>query len=382
MRLLVLTLAFVLSAAVPAAAPAAAVHAAVPDRAVTDTARTAPTFNGTVHAVAYLGTTVYVGGSFTRAHWGGRNWPRERLAAFDSRTGALLSWAPTADGTVRALAAAPGAVYVAGDFHRIAGKRRDSLARLNPNGNPLTPFRHFLAGTPYALAIGNGRLYLGGKFSVVSGRRQSNLAAFDLATGRLDPRWRPVADDRVQTLAAVGGRVFVGGAFRGIGGDRTAARLAAVDAGSGALDRTFRPAVSAEVNDIAVDGSGVYAATGGQGGRAVAFRLDGRPRWQRVFDGDTTAITLAGGIAYVGGHFDRVCRTARNGPHGSCLDGSVPRVKLAAITTAGSLTTWNPRANGVIGVRVLSTDPATGSLDAGGDFTTIGGQIRPRFARF
>lgn len=355
---------------------------AAPARAVTNTARTAPTFNGTVHAVAYLGTTVYVGGSFTRANWGGRSWPRERLAAFDSRTGALLKWAPTADGTVRALAATRGAVYVAGDFHRIAGKRRDSLARLHPTSSALTPFRHFITGTPYTLAIGAGRLYLGGSFTTVNGRRQANLAAFNLATGVLDPRWKPVADGRVHNVTAVGGRVFLGGAFRAVNGDQGAARLAAVDGGSGALDRRFRPTVTAEVNDIAVDGTGVYAATGGQGGRAVALGLDGRNRWQRVFDGDTTAITIVGGILYVGGHFDRVCLTTRNGPHGSCLDGSVPRVKLAAITAAGRLTAWNPQANGVIGVRVLATDPVSGALDAGGDFTTIGGQVRPRFARF
>ncbi|HWS38740.1 MAG TPA: hypothetical protein VN408_39135 [Actinoplanes sp.] len=355
---------------------------AAPARAVTNTARTAPTFNGTVHAVAYLGTTVYVGGSFTRANWGGRNWPRERLAAFDSRTGALLKWSPTADGTVRALAATRGAVYVAGDFHRIAGKRRDSLARLHPTDNTLTPFRHFITGTPYTLAIGNGRLYLGGSFTTVNRHRQANLAAFNLATGTLDTRWQPAADGRVHNVAAVGGRVFLGGAFRAVNGDRSAARLAAVDGVSGALDRHFRPAVTAEVNDIAVNGTGVYAATGGQGGRAIAFGLDGRTRWQRVFDGDTTAIALVGGALYVGGHFDRVCLTTRNGPHGSCLDGSVPRVKLAAMTATGRLTAWNPQANGVIGVRVLATDPSSGALDAGGDFTTIGGQVRPRFARF
>ncbi|WP_430781206.1 hypothetical protein [Actinoplanes sp. G11-F43] len=369
MRLLVLILAVVLTTAVPA-------------HAVTSTTRTAPTFNGTVHAVAYLGTTVYVGGSFTKASWNGRNWPRERLAAFDARTGALLSWAPTADGTVRALAAGAGAVYAAGNFHRVTGLRRDSIAKLHPTTGSLFSFRHHITGTPYTLATGNGRLYLGGSFTMVSGRRQANLAAFTLATGAIDTGWQASADDRVHTVSTAGGRVYVGGAFKTVNGEKRTARLAAVDAGTGVLDRYFRPDAPAEVNAITVDGSGVYAATGGQGGRAFAYALDGRTRWQRVFDGDTTAIVTIGGIVFVGGHFDRVCTTARNGPHGSCLDGSVPRVKLAAITGEGTLTDWDPKANGVIGVRVLSTDPYSGVLDAGGDFTTIGGQIRPRFARF
>ena len=369
MRLLVLTLLFVLTAAAPAQAVAAA-------------ARLAPTFDGTVHAVAYLGGTVYVGGSFTKASWGGRTYPRARLAAFDGRTGALLNWAPPADGTVRALAAAPGAVYAAGNFHRVAGEKRDSIVRLSPVAGTVAAFRHEIVGTPYALAIGNGRLYLGGSFTGVSGRKQRNLAAFSLVTGRLDTGWRASSDDRVHALAAAGGQVLLGGAFRSVNTDTAAVRLAAVHGATGVVARYFRPKVTAEVTAVAVDRTGVYVATGGQGGRAIAYTFGGTARWQRVFDGDATAITTIGGVAYVGGHFDRVCLTARNGPQGSCLDGSVPRIKLAAITADGRLTDWNPQANGVIGVRVLSADPATGALDAGGDFTTIGGQVRPRFARF
>jgi hypothetical protein len=367
-RLLVLTLLFVLAAAAPA-------------RAVESTARLAPTFNGTVYTVAHQGSTVYVGGAFTKAAWNGRTYPRNRLAAFDGRTGALLSWAPPADGTVRALAAAPGAIYAAGGFHRVAGEKRDSIARLSPTADTVDAFQHDIDGTPYALAIGDGRLYLGGSFTAVSGRKKRNVAAFSLATGRLDNKWRAASDDRVHALAVAGDRVFLGGAFRRVNATKGTSRLAAVHATTGLLDPGFRPKVPAEVNAVAIDADGVYAATGGQGGRAVAYGFDGVTRWQRVFDGDATAITTIAGTAYVGGHFDRVCLTARNGPQGNCVGGSVPRVKLAAITGDGRLTDWNPQANGIIGVRVLSTDPS-GALNAGGDFTTIGGLVRARFARF
>ena len=133
---------------------------------------------------------------------------------------------------------------------------------------------------------------------------------------------------------------------------------------------------------LAVDGSGVYAAAGGVGGWAFAYTYAGAPRWQRVFDGDTAAIATAGGVIYIGGHFDNACLTARNGVHGGCTDGSLPRVKLAAVTDTGELTAWAPQANGVIGVRVLSVNRATATLQAGGDFTKVAGLDRRRFASF
>lgn len=343
---------------------------------------TTPTFNGGVYAIAHRGPVVYLGGSFTSATYRGRVYPRLRLAALDARTGALLSWAPAADGTVRALAAAGETIYAAGDFHAVGGQARDSLAALSPGSSAVLGFQHSLTGTAYTLTSGNGRLYLGGSFTDVDGHRRAGLAAFTLADGALDPVWRPRADDAVHTLVAYGGRVYAGGGFHTIDEVHGTLRLAALHGRTGEVQEDFLPRAPAEVRSLAIDHTGVYAATAGVGGRAVAYSFTGKLRWQRVFDGDAAAIATTGTLTYVGGHFDSACLTSKNGIHGACVDGSRPRYKLAAITPTGDLAPWAPRGNGVIGVRVLSVNPATGSLAAGGDFTTIDDQDRRRLALF
>ena len=353
-----------------------------PARAVSASPEKAPLFNGSVYAVAYRGSTVYVGGSFTSVGWGGRSYDRQRLAAFDASSGALLNWSPAADATVRALAVSGSSIYAGGDFHRVSGWRRDALARIDASSGAVGSFSHAVTGAPYALAAGNGRLYVGGSFASVDGTARRNLAAFSLTGGRLDRNWLAGADDSVHALALAGPRIYAGGAFHKVNDVSGTLRIAALSATSGGVFSAFRPNAPAQVNALATDGNGVYAATGGQGGKVLAYSGGGAVRWTRTFDGDTVAVATLGGTVYVGGHFDRACLTNRNGSQGACTDGAVNRVKLAAINTRGDLTPWAPQANGVIGVRALAVDRPQGTIAAGGDFTTINSQNRKRLAFF
>ncbi|WP_412746525.1 LamG-like jellyroll fold domain-containing protein [Krasilnikovia sp. MM14-A1004] len=349
---------------------------------VDSTPSTAPSFNGSVFAIAYRGDTVYVGGSFTKAIVAGKSVARNRLAAFDGRTGALLPWNPGADNTVRALATDGTVMYAAGDFGVIGAQNRDSLAGLDPTTGVPTALKHGILGQPNALAVAGGRLYLGGRITGVDGVTRANLAAFNTVTGALDTGWAPTTDDTVNALAVANNKIYIGGRFHRANNVPSTLRLTAVDPVTGVVDTTFKPKPAYQVFALSSDATSVYAALGGQGGRALAYTFAGATRWTRVFDGDIQAVTVFGGTTYVGGHFDNACTTTNNGAQGVCTDGSIPRVKLAAIDAQGNLLPWAPQANGVVGVRVMTSSVGLGIVSVGGDFTTINGLTQKRYAAF
>ena len=342
-----------------------------------------PSFNGAVLTIAYAKNTVYVGGDFTAAIVNGKPVARGRLAAIDARTGALLPWAPPADGRVKALVVSGTSIYLAGDFATVAGQKRDSLARVDATGALHSTFKHSIAGRPLAAFAAHGRLYVGGTITAVDGQARGRLAAFSLSSGKLDARWQPTADDQVETIAAGGGRVYVGGRFKKINNTSGYGRLAALDPAGATIVPTFKPQPPVITYALAVTGDAVYTAHGGQGGRVTRFTPEGALKWSATFDGDAQAVTVLGDTVYAGGHFDRACSTARTAAQGACVDGSDNRIKLAALSAAdGHLLDWTADANGVEGVLALASSAKLGAVAMGGSFTTVEGRQQKRFAQF
>jgi hypothetical protein len=168
---LVLAVATAIAASVVLSGPAGAVVSADPDNG---TCRT----NGRVNAVAYLGGTIYLGGSFTAVD--GR--PRNRLAACNASDGSLLSWNPSANNVVRALKVSPAGtrVYVGGHFTTIGGASRGHLAALRTSGGGLDAWDPGANGVfgAFGPAITSSRVAFGGEFTQAGGEAHQGLVQF------------------------------------------------------------------------------------------------------------------------------------------------------------------------------------------------------------
>jgi hypothetical protein len=177
------------------------------------------------------------------------------------------------NGTVWALAAANGAVYLGGDFTSVrppgaaAGTGevpRNHLAAFDAATGELLPFNPDLDAPVYALVASadGSRVYAGGEFLSVGGVAVRRLAAFDTASGALIGSWKVTASSGVRALEASGNTVYVGGDFGSLD-SQPRARLGAVDATSGAL-RAWAPGADAEVLAISSSKDGEKVYVGGR----------------------------------------------------------------------------------------------------------------------
>lgn len=361
--------------------------AAASPTATSETMRSTPahaaTFNGNVLAIAISHGTVYVGGNFTAARDASGTVQRSHLAAIDATTGQLRRWNPGANGEVDALAATKSRVYVGGEFDHLAGHVRRHLGAVTTSrqADIVRGWRQDADRYVKALVITKSGLYVGGGFHELGGVSRSGLALVR-RTGALDPNWHPRADDTVLALAAHKRRVYVGGLFRTLNGHSEAAKLAAVNRRSGRLVKRFNPLLEINVHGLDISRRLVFAAADGTGGHLRAYGPAGVRRVHVATDGGVNDVAVLGGSVYFGGHFDHVCKSEAVGAHGTCLDGSWQRGKLAAVSRHGRLRRWNPEANSLIGALALAASHHR--VFAGGAWQTLrnGAVHRPHFAKF
>ncbi|MBD1211072.1 MAG: VCBS repeat-containing protein, partial [Ignavibacteria bacterium] len=340
---------------------------------------TFPTFNGTVSAIGISGTTIYVGGSFTQATDapanGGVTVTRNRLAAIDMTTGALLPWNPNANNNVGVLTVDGSTVYVGGGFTNVGGQMRNQIAALDAVTGAATAWNPGSGATAInAIAVSGTTVYVGGAFSNIGGQSRNNIAAIDAGTG-LATAWNPNADADVTRIVISGGTIYVGGVFANIGG-QARNRIAALDAATGSAT-LWNPNANNTVLSMALSGTTLYVGgnftnIGGQVRNRIAalntlVNTNNATLWNPSAIGSVESIAITGTTVYVSGTFTNCGSAARNNI--GALDATVNTLNATA---------WNPNADaGVPSIAVSGSN-----VFVGGGFSTIGGSSRQRFAAF
>ncbi|WP_167882918.1 hypothetical protein [Leptospira langatensis] len=136
-----------------------------------------------VTSMVLNGTSLFVSGAFTTI--GGST--RSGIAALNPSTGAVLSWYPTGgmnipgNNTLRFLG---GVLYVSGNFTTIGGSTRNRLAALNPStGAVLSWYPTGGSSVPFSdMVLIGSVLIICGQFTTIGGVARIGIAAVDAST--------------------------------------------------------------------------------------------------------------------------------------------------------------------------------------------------------
>ncbi len=367
---------------------------------------------------------LYVGGAFTSI--GGQ--PRERIAALDAATGAVLNWNPGASHDVYAILPTESVVYVGGQFTSIGGQSRQYIAALDPVSGLATAWNAGADATVRCLARGGSKLYVGGSFKNIGGKQRWGLAEIESATGLATDwdlsriRWVPdfmsssTYPATIYNIIVNQSELFVVGDFNAWFGswniisktytkwtDTTFgdvygrswgfASLAITESkvyagGYGSpylvvLDRQTNRQISTPkltdgpVYTIAANSTGVFfggtfkTASIQPRANLAAFDLktDRLRDWAPTITGGTvSALAASESTLYVGGSFTAVNGEARNGL--AAFDLATGALKNWNPSVNG--TEWNPSANGTVRKLIVSGS----TIFASGDFIQVDGQTR------
>ena len=376
--------------------------------------------DGTVYAAAQVGSTMVVGGSFTRTQSSDPDhpYPTPYVLAFDASTGAVkTAFAPRLDGIVQAVLPGPveGTVYVGGLFKTMGGVAAKGLVLLSVADG--TRVRGFTTpaldnANVQTLARHRNRLFVGGAFTKVGGVVHRGLATLNATTGALDPfmasgvsvnhSWTTTSPSN-QVKASVGvSRISVTpdgtklvaiGNFKQVDG-ATHDQIAMWDlTGSTAALRPWNthrlePVCSTSYDsyardvDFSPDGSYfVLVTTGGYGPagslcdsatrwESAATGSDLQPTWVNYSGVDSLlSVAVTGQAVYVGGH-----QRWLDNPWGydSAGPGAVPRPGVGALDPQnGVALAWNPGRN-PRGAGTYVLYPTSSGLWMGSDTNYVG----------
>jgi hypothetical protein len=325
---------------------------------------------GIVSAIAFSGTALYIGGSFTSI--GG--FDINSLARFSKITGiADSTWNPNPNGNVWCMTIADNAIYIGGLFSQVNGISRNNIAKLSITTDLVDPLWNPSANNQvYALVNNGSDLFVGGTFTIIDGQPRNRLAKLSTTgTGLVDAIWNPNAytstGGAIRSLALSGSDLYVGGVFTNIGGQARSNIAKLITTGAGSADITWNPNSNNTVYSLALSGDALFAAglftnIGAQPLNYFAkLSLAGAGLADLTCNPNPNSwaysILPIGGDLYVGGSFSVIGGETRN--------------HVAKLKPTGEVDLlWNPD---VTGSTVWSLSGAQTHLYIGGNFTSVGG---------
>jgi hypothetical protein len=304
--------------------------------------------NGPVNAIAVSGNDLYVGGSFFNAGGvsGANNIARWNiLAAIWGQVGPSFA----INGPVYAIAISGNDVYVGGSFFNAGGvSNANNIARWNGTSWSAVGPTPSITGTVYAIAITDTEVYVGGIFSNAGGvSNANNIARF--ANSTWNALGTGITGGLVYAIAITGTNVFVGGSFTNAGGVPGTSNIARWNIASStwnlvgaanAINNTVR-AITISGNDVYVGGNFLNA-----GGASAADYLT---KWN-----GTTWTALLSGTA---------------GVYGPVFAIAVPSSNEVYIGGSFNDTGGNPLADRVAVYRTVGIAPTVVSIDLVGAST-------------
>jgi hypothetical protein len=374
--------------------------------------------DGTVRAIAVVGSLVVVGGNFDEVREAGtsKKLARHNLFAYDMKTGKISTvFTPKVDGTVHALQAGTGGwVYMAGTFKTVNGRSTGTVASVKTTTNQVhTGFKPNVNYRVTTMVRRGLRLYIGGSFTKAGGKSRTALARLNALTGAADGTFNfTVTNPRSGTLKVYklavdpsDTRMVINGTFTRVNG-QSRPQIAMINLGSGTAKlstwSTTQYADACNLNafdtymrgmDFSPDGKYfVVVTTGGPYGRttlcdsaarweASATGSGKKPTWVNWTGGDTLLSTsVTGAAVYVGGH-----QRYLDNPNGSDATGpgpgAVTRVGIGALNpSTGKALAWNPTRTLGHGVEALVAHPK--GLLVGSDTEELGKEYHGRLGMF
>ena len=292
--------------------------------------------NGVVWSQAVIGGTVFAGGNFTNARPAGsaageNTVGRTHLLSYSISTGVLnAAFKPTLNGQVRSVAASPDRtrLYIGGDFTRVNGADRNRVAAFDAVTGALLPWSADVNANVRAIAATDTTVYFGGSFTAVNGSTRSRAAAVS-SDGSLQS-WAPVAGTynvNAITVSPDGSRVALGGAFTTLNGSSNPGYGLGLVSGTGSGTQNLPLQANTVIRDAGPNGAIVGLSSDSDSFYAVGYDFgtganfegtvrvnwsDGRIAWVEDCHGDSYSAYSTGTLVYKASHAHD-CSTVPNG---------------------------------------------------------------------